>query len=218
MTLLGNDSDLGTSEQLFSCQLCECGIGKTAELSCHDKPDTDVCHCSRFWLRAESLRYYSPHACNPFPLVEADMKILTRSMRFLHNPTAGSHGREQQRGGRDGEAEMWRRGKQKSLQSRHFSRLGSRQRGEHDAAPLTWNKRRLTWLSLRRCWRRISGKPPCDTFVVVGGKKQRFLELSPWTTALGRCFRMLHPTAFWFCHLGAAMLRTSSPVCSRDSK
>lgn len=73
-----------------------------AEQSWQHKLNADACHCSRFWLRAESLRYQSAHACTFFPLVEADIKMLTRSMRFPHEPPAGNSRRGEVD---DGEAE-----------------------------------------------------------------------------------------------------------------
>lgn len=109
---------------------------ETAELSSHHQLDADACHCSRFWVRAESLRYQSAHACTSFPLVEADIKMLTRSMRFSHDPPAGNSGRgEVDDGWWRSRAGCEEEGNQERLQSPHFVGLGSCERGKSDEAP-----------------------------------------------------------------------------------
>lgn len=120
----------------------------------------DVCHCSRFRLKAESLRYYSPHACSPSHWWrQTYSKILTRSMRFLRNPPTGNHSRGQERGRYEGKArsrDVKRR--IRSLSKANISSAGilweRRERGakgscsdmKHTMSAVTFTQTSLTWM------------------------------------------------------------------------
>lgn len=170
--------------------------GKTAEQSWHHELNADACHCSRFWLRAESLRNHSAHACTSFPLVEeADIKMLTRSMRFPHDPPAGNSRRGEVDDGERCEEE----GNRELLQSSHFYRLGCCERGRSSEAPLAQEKQHLLWPSPRRCRRECRRTAPIDLCCAwLGGEEREgntfdfqpsvnkliFLEPSLWMAAV----------------------------------
>lgn len=135
----------------------------------------DVCHCSRFRLTAESLRY--PPALLPIGGVRH--KILTRSMRFLHILATGNHSRVKERKDmkQRWEADM-REEDQEILQSLHFfcwDLVRKEWERSHEAAALTLNNWCLQWLPLRHCWRdwlRMQASLS-RTFVVVKHNNKR---------------------------------------------
>lgn len=165
----------------------------------------DVCHCSRFRLKAESLRYYSPHACSPSHWWrQTYSKILTRSMRFLRNPPTGNHSRGQERGRYEGKArsrDVKRR--IRSLSKANISSAGilweRRERGakgscsdmKHTMSAVTFTQTSLTWMQAY----------PSRTFVVAKNSNKR-LEVG---ATLGEtlnsylCMHILHLNKMQIC-------------------
>lgn len=152
---------------------------KTAAQSRHHQLNADACHCSRFWLRAESLRYQSAHACTSFPLVEADIKMLTRSMRFPHDPPAGNSRRGEVD---DGEAEN---GARKSVFKAHISFDSDAAREERAVRRLRHERNSICCDSPHDVVDENAGARRRLIFVVCGGGRKKkeppLISSSVWT-------------------------------------
>lgn len=142
---------------------------------------------SSIWTRVTAAHFHlqqSPCASPRLtpallPIGGVRHQILTGSMRFLHTPPTGKHSTGAQR--RDvkesWEAEMRRRESGESSKLRGRRRRSEREREregekEQEAAAPTWNKRRLQWFSLRRCWHIKNAGIPCSFSWRSGTKKQ----------------------------------------------